>query len=109
MVALQRKLATPQMIVQLPKFLDLAAEYIRTDYPLDHVQDMASFAMDLGSNSVVKCVLGPPYSWHPDSSTTNGVWTSRLDMNRVAALSKFLFGQDSRYRASAVKPAACAS
>jgi hypothetical protein len=42
-------------------------------------------------------VLGPPYSYHPDTSVTGGTWTSRLDLARVANLSVAFFGADSSY------------
>lgn len=48
------------------------------------------------------------YSYHPDTSSTGGTWTSRLDMARVANLSVEMFGQDSRYYGQpGVVPAAC--
>lgn len=106
LVALEKKLITPGMLVQLPRFLDLAGTTIRTDYPLDKAKDMAAFAGGLPSDAISRCVLGPPYSYHPDSSTTRGVWTSRLDMTRVAALSVYMYGHDSAYYGKA-KPAAC--
>ncbi len=108
MVALEKKLTTPEMLLRLPDFLALAGKAIRTDYPLDRLRDRGMLARGIPSNAIHKCVLGPPYSWHPDSSTTRGVWTSRLDMNRVAALSVYLFGEDSAYSGKAAA-AACAS
>ena len=42
-------------------------------------------------------MLGPPDGYHPDTSTTDGTSTSRLDMARVANLSVEMFGKDSRY------------
>jgi hypothetical protein len=53
-------------------------------------------------------VLGPPYSYHPDTSTTGGTWTSRLDMALLADLSVGLFGSESSYYGlPGVVPAAC--
>jgi hypothetical protein len=57
-----------------------------------------------------ECVLGPPYNWHPDSSLTDGTWTSRLDLDRVAGLSVYLFGREGTYSNKPnVVPAPCAS
>ena len=68
---------------------------------------LAEFAQTVPLEAITKCVLGPPYSWHPDSSETRGLWTSRLDMVRVASLSVYLYGEDSAYAAH-YKPAPCA-
>jgi polyisoprenyl-teichoic acid--peptidoglycan teichoic acid transferase len=106
MVALEKKLSTPAMLVKLPTFLSAAGKAIHTDYPLDRVKDRAVFARSLESNAISRCVLGPPYSSHPDTSTTSGVWTSRLDMDLVASLSVEMFGQSSSYYGSA-QPAPC--
>jgi hypothetical protein len=60
--------------------------------------------------AISSCVLGPPYSYHPDTSTTGGTWTSRLDMALVANLSVGLFGSESAYYGlPGVVPAACQS
>ena len=57
-----------------------------------------------------QCVLGPPYSYHPDTASTGGTWTSRLDIDRVAGLSVYLFGRESLYaNRPGVVPAPCAS
>jgi len=97
LVSLGRKLSSPAMLVELPKFLDLAGDTIRTDFPLDNARGLAEFAQTVPPEAITKCVLGPPYSWHPDSSETRGLWTSRLNMNLVAELSVSLYGQDSAY------------
>jgi len=35
--------------------------------------------------------------FHPPTESTGGVWTLQLHMDKVAELSKKLFGSDSRY------------
>jgi LCP family protein required for cell wall assembly len=107
LVSLGRKLSSPSMLVELPKFLDLAGSAIRTDFPLDNARSLAEFAQSVPPEAITKCVLGPPYSWHPDSAETGGLWTSRLNMDLVASLSVYLYGQDSAYYEH-YKPAPCA-
>lgn len=97
LVALKAKMVQPGMITKLPALLDAAAQTIKTDFPADRVGDMLDIGKQLQDNSIQKFVLGPPYNYHPDSSTTSGVWTSRLYMDKVAALSVQLFGTDSAY------------
>lgn len=109
LVAIVKKLASPSMALQLQQVLGLAGNSIQTNFPLDTVKDYTSFVEKFTSGAVSKCVLGPPYSWHPDSSTTGGAWTSRLNMDKVADLSVQLFDTDSSYYGKkGVAPAPCA-
>ncbi len=96
-VALAKKMASPAGIAQLPALLNAAAGAIKTNIPSDRVPDMVQLAGDFDPANITQIVLGPPYNYHPDSSTTGGVWTSRLYMDKIAALSVKLFGTDSRY------------
>ena len=41
------------------------------------------------------------FSTHPPTETTGGIYTLRLDMTKMAALSMQLFGTDSRYSSAA--------
>ncbi|MGA3057593.1 MAG: LCP family protein [Candidatus Limnocylindrales bacterium] len=108
LVALARKVVTPEVIPQLPELLSLAGTTIATDFPMKNARNFVSAFRRVGAPT--ECVLGPPYSYHPDSSTTGGTWTSRLDIDRVAGLSVYLFGQESLYYdRPGVTPAPCAS
>ena len=110
LVAIVKKLASPSMALQLQQVLGLAGNAIQTNFPLDALKDYTSSVEKFTSGAVSRCVLGPPYSWHPDSSTTGGAWTSRLDLDRVADLSVQLFGTESSYYGKkGVTPAPCAS
>ena len=97
LIALEQKLATPEGLTHLSDLLALAGQSIKTNFPLKTVKSYISIAQSLGPNSISKCVLGPPYSYHPDMSLTKGVWTSRLKLYKVASLSWLYFGKDSRY------------
>lgn len=108
--AIVKKLARPSMALQLQQVLGLAGSSIQTNFPLDTVKDYTSSVEKFTSGAVSKCVLGPPYSWHPDSSTTGGAWTSRLYLDKLANLSVQLFGTESSYYGKkGVAPAPCAS
>jgi len=97
LVSLAKKMASPAGITKLPALLNAAANAIKTDLPADQVPVMVQLASGFNPNSITRIVLGPPYNYHPNSATTGGVWTSRLLMNKVAALSVKLFGTDSAY------------
>jgi LCP family protein required for cell wall assembly len=106
MIALEKKLATPAMLPKLGSLLALAGNSIATNFPLSTAKNYVDAAQHL--SSISQCVLGPPYNYHPDSSLTGGIWTSRLLLGQVADLSVQLFGADSRYYGQpGVVPAPC--
>ena len=105
-MALEKKMATPAMLPKLGSLLALAGKSIATNFPLKTAKNYVAIAEH--PSSISHCVLGPPYDYHPDSSLTNGTWTSRLTLSQVANLSVYLFGTDSRYYGQAgVVPAPC--
>lgn len=97
LVALERKITSPEMVLKLPELLDAAGKVIQTDFPLKNAKGYLKVASNISAGNISKCVLGPPYNFHPDSKTTSGSWTSRLKMDLVANLSVFYFGQESRF------------
>ena len=105
-IAVERKVVSPAVLPRLGTLLSLAGKTIATDFPLSTARDYVYAAEHV--SSFEQCVLGPPYSYHPDSSLTGWTWTSRLDMALVANLSVEMFGPDSRYYGQpGVAPAAC--
>ncbi len=108
LVALEKKMSEPAMLTRIPELLGETSKMVRTNFPADQIRDMIRLGVDLPSNAISKCVLGPPYSFHPDSSTTNGIWTSQLKMDLVKSLSVQFFGKDSTYYGQpGVTPAPC--
>jgi LCP family protein required for cell wall assembly len=106
LMALEKKLASPATLPKLGSVLGLAGKSIATNFPLKTARDYVDVAQHI--NKISRCVLGPPYNFHPDSSLTRGSWTSRLKLDQVANLSVALFGTDSRYYGQpGVAPAAC--
>ena len=104
---LEAKITSPAMIPELPAILAVASDNLSTDFPLKTAKNYVKLGQRV---KVQGCVLGPPYNWHPDSSTTGGLWTSRLDLNRVANLSVYYFGQESAYYGQpGVTPVPCES
>jgi LCP family protein required for cell wall assembly len=95
LVALERKVVSPAVLPKFGTLLSLAGKTIATDFPLKTARNYVSAAQHV--KVIDSCVLGPPYSYHPDTSTTGGTWTSRLDLARVANLSVQFFGPESRY------------
>ncbi len=95
LVAVQHKVTSPAVLPALPSLLSLAGQTVKTDFPMNTAKNYVAAATHVSATE--QCVLGPPYSYHPASSTTGGTWTSRLDPTLVANLSVEMFGQDSRY------------
>ncbi|HVL54814.1 MAG TPA: LCP family protein [Vitreimonas sp.] len=97
LVALRSRLTSPSMLPRLPQILDAAGQTLKTNFPSDRVGEMLELAQNVDDGGIRSVVLGPPYSVHPPTSETGGVWILRLDMARLAGLSVELFGEDSRY------------
>lgn len=106
LIALRAKMSDPSMLARLPDFLRVAAQTIQTDIPPGKVRDYLILANQIADGSIQRYVLGPPYSWHPDDSTTGGTYTLRLKFDLVAQLSVQLFGSDSAYAPQSPAPTA---
>jgi LCP family protein required for cell wall assembly len=108
LIALARKLTSGSGIGYLTSVLSLAGRTVQTNFPLKTVRNYVSVARKVGPADISQCVLSPPYNYHPDPSTTGWAWTSRLKMYKVAQLSVYLFGTDSRfYGMEGIAPAPC--
>ena len=97
LVALRKELTQPSMLAKIPALLKATAQTVRTDFPAGQAADMIALIRGIDDTTVKRYVLGPPYSTHPDNSTTAGIYTLKLNMTKVADLSVKLFGTDSRY------------
>jgi len=100
LASLRKRLTQPAMIAKLPELLDATASVVRTNFPSSRIGEMVELAGTMNDDGMARYVLGPPYAFHPPSNTTNGIYTLRLDMDRLAALSVKIFGEDSRYSAA---------
>jgi LCP family protein required for cell wall assembly len=97
LVALERKIVSPEMALKIPELLDATSKVVHTDFPLKKAKGYLTAASKVTDKGIFKCVLGPPYNWHPDSRETSGSSTVRLKMPLVANLSVYYFGKESRY------------
>jgi len=97
LLALRDELLHPAMITKLPSILDAASRTVRTNFPSERLEEMVALADDVREEDIRRFVLGPPYSYHPPTRSTGGTYILRLYMDKLAALSVELFGEDSRY------------
>jgi LCP family protein required for cell wall assembly len=108
LIALARKLTSAGGIGYLTSVLAVAGKKIQTNFPLSTARNYVSLAEHVAPTTISQCVLGPPYNYHPPTSLTRGTWTSRLLIPKVAGLSVYLFGPDSRYYGmEGITPAPC--
>lgn len=105
LVALQRKLTDPAMISHLPGILSDAEDTVRTNFPSERLGEMLEIGQSLDDTNIRRVVLGPPYALHPPTEETGGVYILRLEMDRLAALSVELFGNDSSYASAGARAA----
>ncbi len=97
LVALRDKLTSPEMLPRLTDIIQAAGDTVRTNLPTDRMDEFIALAREVDPKSIQRFVLGPPYAFHPPTSSTGGVYTLQLDMTKVTQLSRKLFGADSRY------------
>jgi LCP family protein required for cell wall assembly len=100
LVALRAKMVSPDMITRLPAIIQVAGDTVRTNLPTDRLEGFIRLARGVDSSAIKRYVLGPPYAIHPPNSTTGGIYTLNLQLDRMAKLSVELFGSDSRYAGS---------
>lgn len=97
LVALRSKLTSPDMITKLPDIIRAAGDTVRTNLPTGRFEEFIGLAREVKTEAIDRQVLTYPIAFHPSTQSTGGVWTLQLHMDKVAALSRKLFGSDSRY------------
>jgi LCP family protein required for cell wall assembly len=99
LTALADKLSDPAMLPRIPRLLEVASDTIRTDFPPERLTEMLTLARTVDDKKIQKIVLGPPYATRPTSG--DGIYRLELNPDKVAAVSKRLFGADSAYSEAA--------
>ena len=108
LIALARQLTSAGGVGRLAGVMNAAGKVVQTNFPLKTARNYVTLARNIKADAISQCVLGPPYNYHPDPSLTKGAWTTRLKMYKVAQVSTYLFGTDSRfYGMEGITPAPC--
>jgi polyisoprenyl-teichoic acid--peptidoglycan teichoic acid transferase len=97
LVALRNKLTSPSMITRLPDIIEAAGDTVRTNLPTERFEEFITLAREVDTDAIKRQVISYPITFHPPMSSTGGVWTLQLHMDKLADLSIKLFGDDSRY------------
>ena len=90
------------MLPKIPELVEVAGDTLRTNFPSERVSEMIALASEVENDGVKQVVLGRPYSYHPPTAETNGIYTLRLKMDLLAELSIEIFGDQSAYANDAV-------
>jgi polyisoprenyl-teichoic acid--peptidoglycan teichoic acid transferase len=97
-LALRDKINDPQVLANLPGTIDTAAQYVRTDVPLDRLPDIVALLQRSTTADVERFVLQPrQFAEVVPRDEAGGQYMTRLKMDAVAELSIRLFGEESRY------------
>jgi LCP family protein required for cell wall assembly len=107
--AVRARVADAALLPKLPAILAAVAETLRTNFPPDRLSEMLVLARSVDDSATKRVVLGPPYSIHPDTASTGGIYILRLRLGRVRALSAQLYGQDSAFWSPDASPVPSAS
>ncbi len=98
LLALRDRVNDPQVLANLPTVIDIAAQYVRTDVPLDRMPEILALLQASTGASVERHVLQPRrYAEVIPREEIGRVYMTRLNMDAVAELSIRLFGDESRY------------
>ena len=95
LLALKGKVLSGSGLSRFNTILSIVGKVVATDFPLKNAKNYVSVGRNL--TKIDTCVLGPPYSYHPDVSLSRGMWVSHLDYGKVAGLSVYEFGEESSY------------
>ena len=101
LVALRTKLGSAGLLQKLPALLKVAGRTIRTDFPPGQLRDYLKLANGISDQAIERHVLGPPYSIHPPTDTTGGVYILQIAFKTWSKLSIAVFGNDSAYSSGA--------
>ena len=96
MVALERKMASPNMIGQLQTVMQTVASSVKSNFPAGRVADMVALGDQIPAENITSKVLGPPWS-DTGIGAKYHTSTSCLRLDKIAGLSVQLFGSNSRY------------
>jgi polyisoprenyl-teichoic acid--peptidoglycan teichoic acid transferase len=103
LLALAHKFATPAMLPRLAQLINVAGDTVRTNFPSDRVSEMLDMVQGVNGAKVTQVVLDRPYSFSYYSQP-GGIYTLELHMDKLAELSRKVFGVESTYASPSANP-----
>lgn len=94
LLALQKKMTSPEMLPKLPEILAAAGDTIKTNFPASRLSEMIDLASQVDDDDIERVVLGPPYT---KRSSNPNMYMLIPDAGRFRRVSVRLFGDDSRF------------
>ncbi len=99
--ALGQRVRDPFVIARMPDIVRVAAELVRTNVPLDELDDLLALVDAANRADTRQIVLAPQrYARRVPPAEVGGRFMTELKMDAVAELSIELFGSHSRYAAA---------
>jgi LCP family protein required for cell wall assembly len=102
-LALEKKLTSPEMLPRIPDVIQALGKTVRTNYPADGLAAALEAAKKVDESATTRVVLTTPYAVRSNDPST---YSLTLQMGKLAALSAKLFGSDSSYWTAAASPSA---
>lgn len=106
--ALKTKLLSPAVLPRVPAFLNALSRAVRTNLPPSKLASLMALAQGVTTGSIQHYVLGPPYTYHPPTNQTGGIYTLQIEWSSWRDLCVKVFGSDTSY-APAPTPAPTAT
>ena len=106
LLALQKKMTSPEMLPRLPSILAAAGDMVKTNFPAARLNEVLDLATQVGDGDMKRVVLGPGYTTRSSDPST---YMLIPDMKKIGAMSVKLFGPDSRYYKPPASPAPSAT
>jgi anionic cell wall polymer biosynthesis LytR-Cps2A-Psr (LCP) family protein len=98
LLALRQKLDDPDILLRLPEVLAAVSKVVQTDLPPEMVEPMMDLARRTEGARVKSVVLGPlTFASQIPPDRIDGLYALKLDLARVAELSRQVFGDESLY------------
>ncbi len=98
LAALRREILRADRVGDLARIIDGVSRVLNTNYPPSQINEALRVAELAGRRPTDSWVFGSPtWAVHPPLSETGGRWIIRLRMDRIAALSRQVFGPASLY------------
>ena len=79
----------------MPKLIDVAGDTLRTNFPSDRISEMLGLVQGVDGGKVTQVVLDRPYAF--SYMDANKIYRLELKMDKLAELSKKIFGDESTY------------
>ncbi|CAN5763780.1 hypothetical protein BH24CHL6_BH24CHL6_15840 [soil metagenome] len=98
LAALRNEILKGSRLGDLPRIVDGVSRVLSTNYPSNQINDAIRMAELVGRQPTDSWVFGSPtWAVHPPLSETGGRWVIRLRLDKIASVSRQVFGSASLY------------